>query len=285
MFNCDNLYFNVIGSVNEEKFKITQENDFDFVVCLYSNNQMSLLRHDLKKSVLARLISPVNLDKLCDNNYQQLPHLTKEKIKTLKDAFKKKKKVRKSDTIEKLCKCDICKKNEFDENMSKAGPEQLDIVELQIINLLEILNLNSSENIKIIEDLCEHSVAAFDIESMTVNSDHVPPEDFFSIDSIDTRGTETFIQKIQKPIMISHCDALSESEGIDLTFTTISDNEEDIYKMMIAYWNCVCTQSELSVKQKMKIASPLFASIKKYSQEFFDLCAGLKKKQMVMMVT
>ena len=45
---------------------------------------------------------------------------------------------------------------------------------------------------------------------------------------------------------------------------------------MIEYWNCVCTQSELSVQHKRKLAAPLFASIKKYSEEFFELCAGLK---------
>ena len=169
-------------------------------ICVY-------LRLNIKK-VLKNLISPINLDKLSDKNYQQLPAVTNETIKLQKDQFKKNKKIGKTNLINKLCACTICKKTDFDENMSKAGPEQLDIVELQISNLLEILNLNNCENKKIIEDLCEYSVGSFDIESMTINSDHIPAEEYFSIDSIDTRGTESYIQKVQKPIMISHCDAL-----------------------------------------------------------------------------
>ena len=273
-FSGKNIFFNIVGSICQPNFQLRSSEDFDYVVCMYTNKFYFLLP-DVKKNLLLSLILPTNLDKLSDMNYQKLPHLSKNDILTLKNQHKLKKKPRKADQIDKLCKCSICLSNEFDENMSKAGPEQLDIVELHISNLLEMLNLNSPSNCSIIEQLCELSVASFDIESITVSTDHLQTDEFFPINEIDQRGTEAYTNKVQKPIMISHCDALSIKDNLDLTLTSESDKEEDIYEMMITYWDIVCTQQEKCVAQKKKIAEPLIQIIKEYATVFFNLCGNI----------
>ena len=73
--------------------------------------------------VIKSLITPENLDRIKDLNYQRLPHLTKQEIHNLKEQARAKKKLQKSNLIEKLCVCNICSKSDYDENMSKAGPE------------------------------------------------------------------------------------------------------------------------------------------------------------------
>ena len=273
-FSGKNIFFNIVGSICKQNFQLKSINDFDYIVCMYRTSFYFLLA-DVKKILLLSLISPTNLDKLSDMNYQKLPHLSKNEILSLKNQHKLKKKSRKSDNIEKLCKCSICVSKEFDENMSKAGPEQLDIVELHISNLLEILNLNCTSNCYIIEQLCELSVASFDIESITVDSDHLETDEFFPVNEIDQRGTEAYTHKLQKPIMISHCDVLSIEEHLDLTITSQSDKEEDIYEMMITYWNIVCKQQEKCVAVKKKIAQPLIKTIKEYAAVFFNLCGNI----------
>ena len=76
-----------------------------------------------------------------------------------------------------------------------------------------MLNLITPENLDVINELCTLSVAAFDIESVTIQSDHVHADEYFPVNEMGSIGTETYTNKVQKPIMISHCDALSEREG------------------------------------------------------------------------
>jgi hypothetical protein len=275
MFSGVNIFFNVVGIVAEETFKLSQETDIDHVICIYNNQMFCKLLPSVQLCVIKSLITPENLDRIRDLNYQRLPHLTKQEIHNLKEQARAKKKLQKSNLIEKLCACNICSQSEYDDNMSKAGPEQLDKVELHISSILEILNLNSLQNLNIVEQLCELSVASFDIESMTIDTDHLQADEHFPLDDIEHRATESFVQKVQKPIMISHCDAMSIAQEVDLTFTALSDKEEDIFKMMIDYWEAICHQQELTRNEKKKIVAPLLLELDAYRKVFFHLCGGI----------
>ena len=275
MFSGANIFFNVVGIIAEENFKLSHESDIDHVICIYGNKIFCKLLPNVQLCVIKSLITPENLDQIKDLNYQQLPHLTRDEINNLKEQARAKKKVKKADLIEKICVCDICSKSDYDDNMSKAGPEQLDKVELHISSILEILNLDSIQNLEIVEQLCELSVASFDIESMTIDTDHLQADEHFPLDEIEHRGTEAFVQKVQKPIMISHCDSLSIAHNIDLTFTALSDKEEDIFKMMVDYWEAVCHQKELAMHAKRLIVAPLLQQVDDYRKIFFNLCGGI----------
>ena len=275
-YSGKNVFFSILGYIAERDFILSSDTSFDYIVCFYSPNMMCFLDVATEELIKNSLVNRKNLDKISDNNYQKLKNLTLEEKLKCKEEKNKQKPQKKADLIEKLCKCDICKKKDYNENMSKAGPEQLDIVEPHISSLLEMLNLNTNINIQIVEQLCELSVAAFDIESMTISTDHLHSDEQFPISEIENRGTEMFTKKVQKPIMISHCDSLSEEEALDLTFTAKSDKEEDIYNMMVEYWDVICIQAEKAVKKKKEIALPILSALKAYSQAFFDLCGGLE---------
>lgn len=277
MSSGKNIFFSTLGYIAEKGYKISAENCFDNIICFYTPNLCCFLQPYIHQYILKNLLCPVNLDKISSSNYQQIPVLTQIEKDDYKEHHKQKQKSKKADLIEKLCKCEICKKSDYNDNMSKAGPEQLDIIEPHIQSLLKMLNLDTNENLMIIEQLCELSVAAFDIESMTISSDFLHVDEKFPVDEIEHRGTEAFTKQIQKPIMISHCDSLSEKTGMDLTFTTASDKEEDIYNMMIEYWEAVCKQAEKAVKKKKKLVQPLLIELKKYSAMFFNTCAGLNE--------
>ena len=272
MFSGKNIFVNVLGCIAENNFKLTKKDNINFVLLLYGGLYFYFLQPLVETNIIESLISPHNLDKLSDNGYQQIPKLSTHQINTCREQKKRLKKQKKGDEIKKICKCNLCVQTNYDDNMSKGGPEQLDIVQPHISALLEMLNLNSDEHLRIIEQLCEYSVASFDIESMTQDTDHLPADEFFPVEEIENRGTEIFTSKVQKPIMISHCDAISIELNEDLTVTTSSDKEEDIYEMMITYWNIVCRQRELAYQRKLTIVKPLNNIISQYTKAFFNLC-------------
>jgi hypothetical protein len=126
--------------------------------------------------------------------------------------------------------------------MSKAGPEQLVTSELDVRDLLQFLGALNKTNENILEQLCELSVASMDIESMTVNADLFSPNLLGAVKyaEIDRAQLGDHVQKVQKPIMIAHVDALGhENDKLRIMLTATADSEEAIFKMMTKYWQKV----------------------------------------------
>jgi hypothetical protein len=176
--------------------------------------------------------------------------------------------------IAKLCKCQICSSIAYDGNMGKAGPERLCTVQLDVTDLLQMLGAATDDNLRIVERLCQLSVASMDIESMTVKVHVDEPEPVLAYDPIDDVAMGGFVKKVQKPIMISHIDTLLYEESGDrpdleidlLTFTAESDREEDIYKMMKNYWNKVVERKQQVWEEKKRVAQPILDLIEKYNR-------------------
>jgi hypothetical protein len=150
---------------------------------------------------------------------------------------------------------------------------------LDVTDLLQMLGADTKENLKIVERLCQLSVASMDIESMTVTVHVDDPEPVLKYAAIDDVIMGGYVKKVQKPIMISHIDTLLFEEcqekqlstgktdfEIDLlTFTAESDCEEDIYKMMKQYWNSVLVCKQKICEEKKRIAQPILDLIAKYN--------------------
>jgi hypothetical protein len=212
-----------------------------------------------------------------DAGYQNLPRVTLEQARIAQAKKLSQRKARPGDRLTKICGCSLCGgdgNKEYDVNMSKGGPERLCTVQLDIGDLLQMMGADTEENLATVERMCELSVAAFDIESMTASVDLEQPERLVSYRTVG--GTSTLgghIKKVQKPVMISHMDALSyeaSEDGETLTVTSEGDSERDIYKMMERYWSIVQLRKERAVVEKTRLSAPLFDMLNEYFRAHAD---------------
>lgn len=250
--------------------------DVKRVVCVYGNGEHAcILSDDFTTSVLERHLKTVNRDRPLAQDFLKIPKVTRAET----EAAKKKKTTDKKPTRadkkagKKRCDCKVCLDTAFDVNMSKAGPEQLCSVPLDLRDLLKLLGIDSTENLQIVEQMCELSIASMDIEAMTVelNLDSPKPASFLNYGTIDSAQLEGHYKKVQKPIMISHVDALSvNDDNARITLTARGDSEDHFYTMMREYWSNVLKASYKCRVKKRQLAAPLFALIEKYKNAYFD---------------
>jgi DNA polymerase type B, organellar and viral len=174
--------------------------------------------------------------------------------------------------VPKICRCSLChERSDFDHNMSLHGPEQLCTVQLDIRDLLEMLGMDSPENLDALEHLCRLSVAAFDIESMTVRLDHEPKDDMYERVSY-LGGPSTRPEKKQKPCMLAHMDSLHEP-GDMAVFTLQGDDEHDIYDMFKQYWKHIKERHQLLIETKKRLARPIVLVLEEFRKAHFAYCA------------
>lgn len=184
----------------------------------------------------------------------------------------------------KICKCSSCKDSkDYECNMQDRGPEELITVPLDVSDLLEILGMDSPENLQIIETLCEMSVAAFDIESRTVPTDHLPSNSNFKYSFIDRMASAEYTESVQKPLMLSHMDYLNrhyqvgstseDSWNTEITLTVKDDTEKSIYAMFQEYWDKhLLPRHQEIVKRKREIAKPIIAVLQQFSEANTNFC-------------
>jgi hypothetical protein len=123
-----------------------------------------------------------------------------------------------------------------------------------------------------VEELCKLSVAAMDIESMTLSVNLEPPVregGGLNYNVVDGARLEGHFKKVQKPIMIAHLDELDL--GCVKVFQASSDAEESIYQMMRDYWVHVQELRNRAKREKLKIAEPLLALIADYKNAHFEV--------------
>ena len=210
-------------------------------------------------------------------DYQGIPKVEKTKAEAAREERKKKRqksksKMRQADNFTKICRCELCSSSAYDDNMSKGGPERLCTVQLDVRDLLDMMGAHTPENVDLVERLSEMSLAAFDIESMTVSVDATPPESVVNYSSIDDSALGGYTKKVQKPIMIAHMDYgtardlsdAGENSGGVITFTAESDAEYHIYKMMEVYWKTVLVRHRLLEDEKRLLAGPLIKMVEEY---------------------
>ena len=161
------------------------------------------------------------------------------------------------------CTCTICRQSDVDYefNMDKRGPEKLLTVEFSCKDLLGLLGIDSPANLQVVARMVELSIAAFDIESKTVElNTEQPDEELFS--SIDSQmSVEGHMKKVQRPIMVAHLDSLDGS-GDPETWTVKDDDETSCFNMMKAYFKSVRRRRDRASVVKSRICSSLLDTLR-----------------------
>jgi len=127
----------------------------------------------------------------------------------------------------------VCCSTDYDYNMSKAGPEKLISAPHCLGQMLRQAGLWEGEKTdKILERLCELSLASMDIESRTVDLDNRNPKPGKQMDYAEVNSSglvDSHPLKVQKPLMIAHVDALAreraEKPGIRILLICSSPSE------------------------------------------------------------
>ena len=239
------------------------------VVCfLGGTKKICLLKGDFKKHVLSQLVRTAHKDKAADRDLLKLVRPNKEAVKKAQEHKRnsKKKYTSRAELKGRLCKCEICTEPSYNYNMNKCGPERLLTYNLDVTELLGLLGINTPENIVLVEKMCELSVASMDIESMTLDLDlerPVDPSTGVEHSVVDGVTLEGHMQKIQKPVMIAHLDGAMENLDPQV-FVVDSDSEEDIYKMMVDYWNFVKVRRDQCTELKKSLAEPIQTILQSY---------------------
>lgn len=288
LYNPNNCHFVTVALVGPPLAKLAELDiaSIKKVVCFLGGrkpNLVCLLKENFKARVLSELIRTLHKDKICNKNLLDLPSVSRQTVgEALQVKLEAKKKKRlyvpKAERLGKKCACEICLQQTYDHNMSSVGPEKLVTYNLDVTELLRLLGLDSTENVKAVEELCRLSVASMDIESTTKPLDlscPVDPSTGVRHSVVDGFTLEGHLQKIQKPLMIAHLDALMEN-GEPRVFVIDSDDEEAVYKMMIDYWKFVLSQQLECKRIKAELVKPITTILDAYNLahvEFHRKCS------------
>ena len=192
-----------------------------------------------------------------------------------KFASGKKLKIRACDKIRKHCRCDSCFSDpSYDENMSRGGLEKLLTHTLTLQQLVSMLGADSQKTRDALEEMSRLSVAAFDIESMTVPLDHNTPDKILPDADIDAVARGQHDVGIQKPIMLAHRDGLMKKDEPCTVFTLTADNEAGIYQMLRDYWKFVAARQRCARLLKLGLARDLLNLVAEYKAAYLNYCAG-----------
>ena len=279
--------------VSMDQLKLDQ---FDYVVCNWGNGQnWCLLKQPYLTEVLRQCQTKVNFDVLRDKvetlevgrgGVNLFKHSAADQERA-KMARKKKLRVNACDRIRRFCRCTICwGDTSYNDNMHRSGPEKLLTRNMSVKELLKILGQDSPQNCGILEDLSRLSVAAFDIESMTVALDHLKPAENLPQADLDQSLRGQHNLATQKPIMLAHRDGLMDCQEPCPVFTLGGDDESDIYQLIRDYWKFVRQRQKSCSEKKNLLAQPLFELLSEYENAYIELaknwtdpfCEGGKKK-------
>ena len=199
------------------------------VICIFGDGQFCQLSPGFADKAKAMMLTQINADVIRDrvetlevgvggaNPFAQ----TKAEERDSKEKVKLKKQLRnRCNQIVKHCRCKTChQETEFNCNMSSGGPEKLLTHKLTVQDLALLMGENKGDIDFLLDQLSSLSVAAFDIESMTVKLDHRMAEPDLPFADIDTTAREQQSLALQKPIMLAHRDGLMSPDDSCHVFT------------------------------------------------------------------
>ena len=254
--------------------------NFEFVVVHFALNKYCLLNSTHRQHVLQLFASQLPNEDVTRDKVETLevgaggPNLfsqTLEEELNSKNAFRSKRELKnKFNKIKHYCTCEICaQSDEFNPNMDKNGPEKLLTHKLSLEQLIQILGAGSLATDRLLDQLSALSVAAFDIESMTVGLSHTMPDHILPYADIDSASKAQHLLALQKPIMLAHRDALMAPEEPCRVFVLEEDSESGIYSLLRSYWKFVTERQQMCERKKWQLAQPLFELVHSYSQAHF----------------
>ena len=250
------------------------------VICIFGQNQVCQLATVYAERAKKMMVSQSNSDVLRDKvetlevgagGRNPFGQSKAEELDSKTRAQHKKDAKNKYNQINKHCRCQTChQETEFNCNMSRGGPEKLLTHKLTLQDLALLMGERKSDIDHLLNELSYLSVAAFDIESMTVKLDHRNPEPDLPFADIDTIAREQHSVALQKPIMLAHRDGLMNIEESCQVFTLEHDGEAGVYKMLRTYWKFVVQRQKLISEKKRELAAPLYDLCAKYESVFLD---------------
>jgi len=197
-------------------------------------------------------------------------------------ADRRSEKSKRVDKIKKWCKCQTCAGcRDYDSNMSKAGPEKLVTTEFSLPQLLKMLGLwEGSESKRLLDRVCELSVASMDIESRTVELQLEPPGPGPNIfyGEIDSAGLESHPRYLQIPVMLAHLDGLSACGDSNSLFTVEDDTEASVARMMKKYLERLLEGQVQCSRAKAELLAPIFEQLSLYRKAYDDYCSEWRSR-------
>ena len=237
------------------------------------------------------------------------------------EAFKLRRKTSKrstrASTLEKTCRCSVtCAATDFDDNMSRGGPERLMTnapTARDLINTLGISHLldwqqkesdSSADSDDCVTtggggggDLKEDAlmkatnlcVSSMDIESRTVPvaqaaavsgcCEDLPGRNYDSL--LGGRESQT-LRFVQRPVMLDHVDqltvGLSACDTARLNLVATDDSETAVFELFERYWDYVLMCQRRTSVTKARLLLPVYKRIEEYKRAFYDYCASWKKE-------
>ena len=195
--------------------------------------------------------------------------LLKEKRRSSRSA--------KIDATEKRCRCAICSSREFDNNMSRAGPERLMAGRYCVRDLLHLLGLaHLLDERDFLEEASNICVASMDIESRTVDVDlgRGCEAEESSKGSGGRRPEE--VRQVQRPIMLAHVDeltvSLDPSDPARFCSTAANDTDGAAFDLFAAYWDYVCFARRRAAVAKARLLRPLYEVVRAYQLAYWSFC-------------
>ena len=254
--------------------------NIDMVICIFGDHQFCQLSPAFADKAKAMMLSQINSDVIRDrvetlevgvggpNPFAQ----TKAEERESKEKVQTKKLNRnKCNQIVKHCRCKSChQETEFNCNMSGGGPEKLLTHKLTLQDLALLMGERKCDIDFLLDQLSCLSVAAFDIESMTVKLDHRMAEPDLPFVDIDNTAREQHALALQKPIMLAHRDGLMSPEDPCQVFTLEQEGEAGVYKLLRTYWKYVLKRQKLVMDKKKELAAPLLELCSKYEAVFLE---------------
>ena len=197
-------------------------------------------------------------------------------------ASKKSARIRRINATKKWCHCSICAgSTQYDDNMSKAGPEKLIATSYSLEQLLKILGLWKDGDTEILLDrVCELSVASMDIESRTVQLDMAEPGPGpgISYAEIDVAALESHSRFFQLPVMLAHMDGLSPAGNPEGIFNVADDSERAVRDMMKDYLTWLLQSQRKCSMEKLKLLEPLLTVVRAYRDAYSEYCVSWREQ-------
>ena len=257
------------------------------VVCLWPSGVCSLLSSSFAQEVRRSFLQTAGTgERLANSKLRGFVPPSKARVadRLAKLAAKKNARARKIDETRKWCECETCSKStEYDQNMSKAGPERLVTTDYTLQQLLQMMGLWKEESTKALLDrVCELSVASMDIESRTVRLDLATPGPGSKVryGEIDVAALENHPRFVQVPVMMAHMDGISAKrernpEGI---FTVADDSEEAIRSMMKCYLEWILQSQRECSQAKAELLAPFLNIARQYKEAYTSYCQDWHQK-------
>lgn len=248
-----------------------------FVVFFSSDGRLGRLREchaKILRSSYARLVNPESTQRtdfcgaVAGAKEQEAVPVKEKKVNTRKRLRRERdSEVRNA----RRCSCELCRPpGGYDQNMSQVGPEKPVRTKLLVSDLLRMCGLASPTHLSLLDEACSLGVAAFDIESRTVDVDLDAPDPYGALKfrEVDLHGPGLHTRRVQKPCMLAVTDSLSGMSVLECG----DDNEHTIYDMFRRFWlDLLARQERLRVRRR-EILTPLYDWVEKYRRAHEMFC-------------